>query len=371
MFSTLHRYVLGLWFAPFFGMFILVNAIFLLQKVTIWLPKLVEHEAPAQMIALLFVSMMPVDMTMTIPIAFFFALVKLVRDLQTSSELDAMYAGGLSLFDIFKPVFWAAIALTLLMFVLTMELAPMGRVVTHNTALKLSSMQADVAFEPKQFITDIDDVVFYFEGKHQDGSYQGFMLADSRDKLGGTTIYFADRAMMSRVEAGLALRLYEGRQLAGEKGEVRSTVFTHYDMVVPLKTINQYREASLNSLPVYMDGRTLFLRMRADTSNTTYAARWHFRLVRSLSVVLLFLFAIVISIRSKRSKQGGVYLWAILIMWAINQAEVVAFKNIELAILPWWSLWVLWGALMMLGVWMFSMVSKRGVFQFSKLLRKA
>jgi len=67
--------------------------------------------------------MMPLDLTMTIPTAYFFALIKLILDLQANSELDAMYAGGRSIINILSPIFWVGVLLTLVMFWLTMELS--------------------------------------------------------------------------------------------------------------------------------------------------------------------------------------------------------------------------------------------------------
>ena len=146
MLTVLQRYVLRLWMIPFLTIFILVNALFLVQKVMIWLPELVEHEASLKLMVTLFVAMMPLDLTMTIPIAYFFALIKLILDLQANSELDAMYAGGRSIINILSPIFWVGVLLTLVMFWLTMELSPAGKVVTYNIASQLKSSNTTPSF---------------------------------------------------------------------------------------------------------------------------------------------------------------------------------------------------------------------------------
>jgi len=364
MFSTLSRYVFRLWAVPFTVIFVLINAIFLIRKVSIWLPILVEHEAPLELTLSLFVSMIPMDLVMVIPIAFFFALIKLILDLQASSELDAMYAGGRSILNILAPVFWASVLLTFVMFLLTMQLIPMGNVVSYNISTQLKALNAAPSFEPQRFIDDIDDMVFYFDGKNSDGSYANFMLTDSRNKTGEVVTYFAEKAVLSHIDSGLVVSLFSGSQLIGEKEQLRSVKFSNYDIVIPLPESKRYFKLGKKLPPDFMDAVSLFHALTSDSVTPAHIANWHFRWVLALSVLVLFCYAIPISLRAKRSKQGAVFLFASLVMWAINQAELVVFKKIELGMLPWWSLWVVLGVFMAIGLWLLWMVQQRGVISF-------
>ncbi len=370
MLTTLQRYVLRLWMMPFLIMFILVNALFLIQKVMIWLPKLVEHEATLHLMVMLFVSMMPLDLTMTIPIAYFFALIKLVRDLQANSELDAMYAGGRSIINVLAPIFWVGVVLTFVMLWLTLELSPASKVVTYNTASKLTLLNASPSFEPRMFISDIEGLVFYYDGKNADGTYANFMLTDSRSKTNELSTYFANRAQISGIDEGLLVRLLDGSQLIGERDKVRSIYFSNYEIVIPLKTEHKYYRVDPKADVSFMGAKDLFQAVFKDDVSVSYIAHWNFRLVLGLSVLVLFFYAVPISLRAKRAKQGGVFLWAILVMWVINQTELVLFKKIELSLLPWWSLWGGWLSFMSVGVWMFYMVYRRGAVSFRLGKRK-
>jgi lipopolysaccharide export system permease protein len=368
--SVLNRYILKAWGIPFLSIFILVNTIFLIRKITIWLPKLIEHDAPWDVTIMLFASMMPLDLTLTIPIAFFFALIKLVLDLQTSSELDAMYAGGRSIFNIFVPVLWAGVFLTLIMLALTMEISPAGKVLTYNTSAKLSSLKAAPTFEPKKFINEIEGLVFYFEGKNPDGSFAHFMLTDSRDSQSEPVIYFSNRAVISRIDSGLAVRLYAGSQLMGKEEHVRSISFDHYDIAIPLELEDRYYTVNANQNPSFMGTKALFDSLFTDKVSASYVAHWNFRLVLSLSVLLLFFFAIPLALRNKRSKQSGVFLISLIVMWLINQIELVLFKKIGASLLPWWSIWLALLFFTFIGLWMFYQVHRKGVFSFNFLPKK-
>ena len=370
MLTVLQRYVLRLWMIPFLTIFILVNALFLVQKVMIWLPELVEHEASLKLMVTLFVAMMPLDLTMTIPIAYFFALIKLILDLQANSELDAMYAGGRSIINILSPIFWVGVLLTLVMFWLTMELSPAGKVVTYNIASQLKSSNTTPSFEPRMFITDIEGLVFYYDGKNSDGTYANFMLTDSRSGTNETNIYFANRAQISGIDEGLLVRLLDGSQLIGERDKVRSVYFSDYEVVIPLKSENKYYTIDSKAGVSFMGTKALFQALFKDNVPVSYVAHWNFRLVLGLSVLVLFFYALPISLRAKRGKQGGVFLWGILVMWVSNQTELVLFKKVEHNLLPWWSLWGVWFVFMIVGVWLFYMVHKNGVVNFRLGKRK-
>jgi hypothetical protein len=56
-------------------------------------------------------------------------------------------------------------------------------------------------------------------------------------------------------------------------------------------------------------------------------------------------------------------------MWAINQAELIVFKKIELGVFPWWSLWVVLGVFLAIGLWLLWMVQQLGVISFRLLKR--
>ena len=355
------------WFKPFMGMFLFISAIFLIQKLTIWLPKFLEHEAPMEWAVSLFLSLVPVESTLIIPIAYFFAVIKQVKELQTNSEIDAMYAGGQSILNIFAPMLWVAVALSAVMLWLTMVASPAGKVNTHNTAQKLATLKAEPTFQPKRFVDgSAENIVFYFEGHNPDGSYAQIMLSDSRKVSKGTSVYLAERATINRTNTGLLITLFDGNVMSGEKETLRSTYFSNYQVEIPLKAQNNfYRQLTQEHSPLYMSGKVLFDSLLQEKVPMRNIAEWNYRSVSSLTVLLLFLFAVPISMQAKRSKHNGTYLIAIGIMLFIDQSQYFLFKKVEYGLLPWWSFWMLFVALAAVASWMFYTVNQRGSIQFN------
>ncbi|MDQ7001811.1 MAG: LptF/LptG family permease, partial [Ghiorsea sp.] len=116
-----------------------------------------------------------------------------------------------------------------------------------------------------------------------------------------------------------------------------------------------------NKPPEYMDAFSLYHVISSDLVTPAHLAHWNFRLVLSLSVLVLFCYVVPISLRAKRSKQGTVFIFASLVMWAINQAEMIVFRKIELGLFPWWSIWLVLAFFVAVGLWLLSMVQQRGV----------
>ncbi|MDQ6989045.1 MAG: LptF/LptG family permease [Mariprofundaceae bacterium] len=360
IFTCLDWYVLRLWFWPFLGILCLVGSVFVIQNLLVWLSVLMEHDASLDLALTLFLSLMPSVLVMIIPIAFFFALLRTVSSLQESSELDAMYAGGRSLLQVFRPIFMAGMLLSLLMLWITMQLAPLGKVTTYNTVAQLSSLKSEPSFAPQRFIQGIADITFYVEGENADGSYAQVMFADGRGSHGQLVMYVAKKARFSNSDTGITLLLEDGDQISGEKDSLRAVHFEQYTIQIPLDLEESYRNLSPDSDPSFMDAQTLYTTLQAEQVSSKNIAQWHNRLVTPLIVLLLFCFALPMSLQAKRSQRGGTFFMAIALMALLNQSQLIVYNNIKLAILPWWSLWVLLLSFAALAYWLLWQVNRYG-----------
>ncbi|MDX8384318.1 MAG: LptF/LptG family permease [Ghiorsea sp.] len=353
-----------IWFFPFLGILCLVGLVFVIQNLLIWLPVLIEHGASLDLALTLFLSLMPNVLVMVVPIAYFFALQRTVAHLQDSSELDAMFAGGQSIMNIFRPVLLAGFVLTLLMLWITMQLAPAGKITSYNTAQQLSALKAEPNFAPKRFVLGIDDVTFYVEGKNADGSYAKVMFSDARVKNEPPTIYIAQKAWISNTDTGLSLALEHGDQLSGGEQQLRSTHFEHYNIAIPLDLKGSFRMINPESSPAFMSGAQLY-HYNQEHQSDYHIAQWHNRLLTPLTVLILFCFAIPISLHAKRSHNAGSFFIAIALIAALNQSQLITFHKVEHAVLPWWSLWCLMLGFLTVGILVLRHVNRYGSISFA------
>jgi len=355
--------VLRLWLLPFLGILCLVAFIFIMQNLLIWLPVLMQHHASLDLAMHLFLGLLPNILIMVLPIAYFFALQRTVTTLQESSELDAMYAGGCSIVQIFRPVLVAGIILTLLMLWITMQLAPWGKVTTYNTVEQLSALKAEPSFAPKRFVQGIEGITFYVEGENPDGSYAQVMFADSRDDANQPVIYVAKKATFSNSDTGMLLLLEDGDQISGAKEKLRAIHFAQYSIHIPLDLEGSYRTLKPESDPSFMDGFALYDSLQQEPIKLKNQAQWHDRLLTPLMLLVLFCFAIALSMQVKRSQGGGRFFIAIALMGLINQTQLIVYNKVTLDVLPWWSLWCLLFSFGCVSLWLLWHANRYGNLQ--------
>ncbi len=364
--STLNKYVLKSWALPFLGILALVTAIFMLQKVLFWLPRLIENDVPLGLSLQLFASLLPSILLMVVPISYFFALYRAVRSFQGNSELDAMYAGGLSLFQIFMPVLLAGVVLSAGLLALTMHIVPASKLQIHNTVEQLSSLRSVPSFVPQRF-SDIEGITFYFEGKNDDGSYAKVLIADAREDKSKPMIYVAKKATINQSDTGLLVQLFDGNQLGGQKDKLTLTHFKAYQIQVPILETG-YRKLNAESDYLYMSLTKLYHAIQ-ESYNPEAIAEWQRRLIPPVTLLILFFMAIPLSLQGKRQK-GGSFIFALVLLAVMMQSQLILAKKIALAVFPWWSAWVLEGFYAMVAYFLFMQVNQYGSLSLQRLKKK-
>jgi len=356
--NCLSRYILKSWGAPFIGILLLVAAIFMLQQVLIWLPKLIENGVPIGTASTLFLNLIPGILLLVTPVAYYFALYRSIKAFQTNSELDALYAGGLSLFNIFRPVFILGILLSIVLLWVSMQVVPATKVNIYNIGQVMASSHAEPNFTPQRF-SDIEDITFYSDGKNSDGSYFHVMISDARENQESPLIYFAKNATITKTNLGLLLRLKDGNQISGSKDNLTYTNFKTYQIQIPLAFNNHFRTMDELSDFVYMDARTLNEQLQSDR-NIRGLAEWHKRWVPSITIIILFFLAIPMSLQAKRSQKGGSFMFSLAALAIINQTQLILYKKISLDLYPLWSAWALAFVFLIVAIFLFMQVNKHG-----------
>ncbi len=357
-FRCLNRYVFQAWLFPFLGILVLVSLVFMLQKFLFWLPNLIENDVPFALSMTFFVSMIPSILVLVIPLSYFFALYRTVKQFQASSELDAMYAGGLSLFNIFYAVFLAGLLLSVFLLWMTMEVVPASKLEIQNMAQKLGALRATPSFVPQRF-TDIEGITFYSEGQNKDGSYHQVFIADARENIHQPTIYLAYQAVLRKTQTGLWIQLKGGSQLSGSRGKPNWTQFDEYLIQVPVAFERAVSQLTQDANYMYMDGSTLYQKLH-ETGSVQALAEWSHRWLSPVMLMVLFFLAIPLSLQAKRAQKGSLFIVALLAIAAMQQSQLVLAKKISLEVFPWWYAWVLEALYAGIAVFLFMQVNQYG-----------
>lgn len=142
---------------------------------------IIRRGIPAEKVAQLVLLSLPNVVVLTIPMSLLFAILVAVGRFSADSELTAMRASGVSLFNLYRPIAWLSLAITLLNTVLMLTALPWG-----NSRLQLLSKEiltSSVArqIEPRVFYEEWEGLVVYvFEIPPGQTRWHGVVMVETQ-----------------------------------------------------------------------------------------------------------------------------------------------------------------------------------------------
>lgn len=125
------------------------------------------------------VSLLPSILIFTLPISFLIGVLIGFSRLSSDSEIVAMRANGVSLYQMVWPVLRAGIAVTLLTLVFTLFLLPRGNWNLRQIRHQIGVQPVNSTIKPRVFNEDLPDKVLYVEDIDlASSSWEGVFLAD-------------------------------------------------------------------------------------------------------------------------------------------------------------------------------------------------
>lgn len=231
---TLSRYIFRELLVPFFLGLGVFTFILLIARILKLVELVVNRGVPAWEIVKLFSYILPAFLEVTVPMALLLSILVGFGRLSSDSEIVAMKACGLSLYQLAKPV----LVFTLMIYVLSLALAvwvrPWGNSLLRSGLYEMAKSRASVGLRERVFNSDFPNLVIYVDEVLPPGnSFRGVMISDMRDPSQPTTA-FAHRGMLMNDEttSTLTLRLLDGQIEQAKAGSrtFNQTDFTLYDL---------------------------------------------------------------------------------------------------------------------------------------------
>jgi lipopolysaccharide export system permease protein len=209
----LNRYVLRELAAPFAFALAALTSIMLLNQIAKRFGALVGKGLPWSVIAEVFLLSLPFIVAMTLPMAVLLAVLYAFSHLAAGNEITAMRAGGISVGQLLRPVFAAALVLSVLTFLFMDQLLPASN-------LRLKALVIDIGRKKPTFdlqeqaINEIPPSLFYLRAGRIDasgGRLRDVTIYDMSGQQSRRVIY-ADSGRMAFEEGqiDLNLRLWDG-----------------------------------------------------------------------------------------------------------------------------------------------------------------
>ncbi len=349
---TLDRYMLRLWLGPFAGGLILVLGVLLLGRTLKLLGTVSDSGQAWFLIAELLTLTLPYFLLLTVPMAFFLSMQNTIASLQQSSEMDALRAAGLSYTRMFRSFFllvfllWGSLSYT------SMVLLPEGQLGFNNILTKIYALKGVITFSPQRFTQGFDGVTVYVDGEDDQGVYHGVIMEDHRDGL--SVIYSAQSArfdMTGNAISGnnLELHMNHGVRLEGQGADQRMLAFESYQVAIPVSD-GKWQERKSSDHVTMMTPGELWQAMQQDAPGAL--AEWNRRLLLPTTVLILFFFALPLSITQKRSGKASSMIAGIALLVIIYNLQLMFHRQVNQGVFPGWSMWLEQSVLLLYGLYL-------------------
>jgi len=362
----LDRYLFRLWFPSFLGFFLVVNIILLFGRGVRAIQAFGDNPINGDILLEMMLAISPYFLLITLPFAFFFAMLKAFTYLQQNSESDALLAAGVSPFRLLRPMFALAVMIWIFLSWTAMEWMPAGQKTFLVLYHAVKSTSVTPTFIPGQFTESLEDLTIYHTGENEQGYMQQFMLEDKRTTP--ASIYIAKEANIQRHKQFITLNMYDGVHLEGEGPSLRTTYFTTFSFSIDVGDLGIVRIPLHSGDKAIMMSSTELSKAMAQSPNLMMQAEWHRRWLLPSTVFVLFLFALPLSVNGKRSGKSKGWIWGVGLLLIVYNTQIGLFKQVALGRFDWWVMWAGQLSFIMVGLALLMIVIKYDHFNFRNIV---
>mgnify|MGYP001242067224 CR=1 FL=1 len=265
------------------------------------------------------------------PLSIMIATIFIYNKMTLDSELTVLKAVGHSPFSLAKPLLLLALIVALLLWVITLWLAPVSlknmQKMRHSLTTEFSSM----LFREGVFNQPGTGLTVYISKRTEDGTLSGLMIHDTRDETKPPSTVLAKRGMMVAGEEGQQVVVFDGSRQSfdEESGILQLLTFDQY-------TINLPEAGPVTKRWSEPDERTIFELLRPNMDNArdrenlrNFSIEIHRRLASPLLAIvfpLIAICALVVGPMDRRGQAKRIILAVIGIM--LIQGLFLASYNI-------------------------------------------
>jgi lipopolysaccharide export system permease protein len=328
-------------------------AVFTLVLIMGRLLKLVEmvvnKGVPVADILLLFASLLPTFLVLTLPLSFLLGTMAGLGRMSSDQEILALKAGGTSLYQITVPVICLGLVVSIATACLTMFVKPASEDFFRRQLFQIASSRANVGIQPQIFNDEFEGIILYAnEVDERSGRMQGVFISDERQNT-MPAIILADtgRILSNQDTLTLTLHLENGtihRQRGISDKAFHVIGFTRYDLNLDLG------QAALSADQPRKNKKTMSIRelLRAiqtgpEMSPSKYrelVAEFHQRLALPVAPLLFALLGVPLGIQPVRSGRGSGFAIGLLVFLGYYMLLSLASTLVVEGGLPGPVLWI-------------------------------
>lgn len=194
---------------PFLFATVVVTAIVWLTQSLQRIELLVEHGASLALFGWLTMLIVPSLLAVVIPFALFGAALYALQRLHSDSEIAVMFAAGVSLLQVARPVLLIAGLAAAATLWINIDLMPRSYRILKAGIADLRADVASAVLRPGEFMAIREGFTVYVDGAQPGGALTGLLVHDYRKEDSAAT-YLAQRALLKETDAGPVIFLVNG-----------------------------------------------------------------------------------------------------------------------------------------------------------------
>lgn len=194
---------------PFLFATLVVTAIVWLTQSLQRIDLLVEHGASLALFGWLTMLIVPSLLAVVIPFALFGAALYALHRLHSDSEIAVMFAAGVSLLQVARPVLLVAAVAAVATLWINLDLMPRSYRVLKREIADIRADVASAVLRSGEFMTVREGFTVYVDDVQPGGALTGLLVHDYRNGENAET-YMAQRALLKETDAGPVIYLVNG-----------------------------------------------------------------------------------------------------------------------------------------------------------------
>ncbi len=304
--QLLYSYLATEMLAPFFASFIIMNCVFFLVKLIPFLNFVLDLKIGMADFIRLFSYLFPNILLYSIPMAAMMGITIGFARLSSDSEILALKASGISMYQILPPVIIVAAMIALLTSYISIKLIPLSEVFMKQLTYQLLREKINEGVKEHVFTEALGEVVVYIDAIDKStGQWQNVWVSDMRGVENPIITMASTGSMTSDVsDMMVSITLNNGSLHRPGNESAQIVEFGQYQINIPLKP--QTGKATNLKKTAYTLGE--LLEEAKQTDDLIYQKRllieYHKRLVLPVGCLIISLIGLPLGLQARPGKKA-------------------------------------------------------------------
>jgi lipopolysaccharide export system permease protein len=235
------RYMIRQLVWPLFFIALAMAGVIWLTQSLRFVDLILNRGLPAHTFFYLAILVLPMVMSVLLPVSLFIAVVFAYTKMTMDSEIVVLQACGMSHGDLAKPALTVTAAVVFLCYLLNLYLMPLAYREFKDLQFSIRHNYSSVLLQEGAFNTVADGVTVYVRERHNDGELFGILVHDERDPEKPVTM-MAERGALVQTPGGPRVVMITGNRQVVERIHERLSILYFDRYTVDFNTVDQAEE---------------------------------------------------------------------------------------------------------------------------------